>query len=309
MQMHCFGRKLCCSSYPLVPVSLPSRRETHFWYIVPDEIKDESLLNRYLGLLSSGEKESVFRMNGDKLRKRALLARALVRTTLARYTQVSPRSLKFKKNLFGKPEVEWQPDEKWDPPSLHFNISHTSSLIACGVAADMPIGIDVEEKHRKTRNNISALARRYFSTHEVEYLDNIPDSEMQQQEFIKLWTLKEAYVKALGRGFSASPFNTFTIRFKDICQSSLQVSKNFSSEAYEIVVEALNDSEHLATNCQFAIFELGNLHFAAICTQKDNITQGEEENMLKLKAWKTIPFVEDECVSETDTIIPISGLA
>lgn len=59
-------------------------RETHLWYILPDEVKSSTLLNRYLELLSPCEKEKVFRMHGDQLQKRTLLARTLVRTTIAR---------------------------------------------------------------------------------------------------------------------------------------------------------------------------------------------------------------------------------
>ncbi|GJN09685.1 hypothetical protein PR202_ga27713 [Eleusine coracana subsp. coracana] len=66
------------------------------------------------------------------------------------------------------------------------------------------IGIDIEEKKRKTAKSILSLARRYFTPPEVDYLAEIPDPDAQQKEFIKLWTLKEAYVKALGRGFSGS---------------------------------------------------------------------------------------------------------
>ena len=59
-------------------------RETHFWYILPDEVKSATLLNQYLDILSPCEKENVLRMHGDNLKKSALLARALVRTTIAR---------------------------------------------------------------------------------------------------------------------------------------------------------------------------------------------------------------------------------
>jgi 4'-phosphopantetheinyl transferase len=47
-------------------------------------------------------------MRGNKLQKNALLARTLVRTTIARYQTnnvVDPRTLIFKKNMYGKPEV------------------------------------------------------------------------------------------------------------------------------------------------------------------------------------------------------------
>ncbi|XP_043721629.1 4'-phosphopantetheinyl transferase HetI-like isoform X2 [Telopea speciosissima] len=310
MQINCFTRKFVGSSSPLVSIALPSRRETHFWYILPDEVQNKSLLNQYLELLSHSEKENVFRMHGEELQKRAILARALVRTTLARYTNswVCPRSLKFGKNNYGKPEVKWQDDEEWDPPSLHFNISHTSSLIACGVTVDTPIGIDVEDTQRKLRNNVLSFAQRYFSPYEVELLHAISDPDTQRQEFIKLWTLKEAYVKALGRGFSSAPFNTFTIRFRPSSSSGLHVDGDSNSEASEIVVEAFEDPENLTSNWQFTLFELAGTHYAAICKEKDNILNGEVSGWMRLKVWRTIPFVEDECVCGTEAVKIICGM-
>ncbi|XP_028085253.1 uncharacterized protein LOC114286300 [Camellia sinensis] len=91
-------------------------------------------------------------------------------------------------------QVEWQQSDDWHSPPLHFNLSHTSSLIACGVTMDSQIGIDVEEKQRTIRNDILSFARRYFSHHEMDFLAAISDPEVQRQEFIKLWTLNEAYV-------------------------------------------------------------------------------------------------------------------
>ncbi|XP_050122931.1 uncharacterized protein LOC126600393 [Malus sylvestris] len=151
--------------------------------------------------------------------------------------RVDPRSLNFKKNSHGKPEVEWKNADGWQPPPLHFNLSHTSSLIACGVTVDSPIGIDVEDKQRKLKKEILAFARRYFSSHEVEHLSSISDIEIQRQQFTTLWTLKEAYVKALGKGFSASPFKTFTIRFRDAAKGGVDSSGDVNSEISEISVE------------------------------------------------------------------------
>ncbi|PIA62730.1 hypothetical protein AQUCO_00200630v1 [Aquilegia coerulea] len=311
MQTSCFAVKMFCSSSShLIPAVVPSQRELHFWYVVPDEVKDTSLLKQYLNVLSPCEKENVLSMRGDYLQKRALLARTLARTTLAKYTNslVSPSLLKFRKNTFGKPEVDWQCDKNWDPPPLHFNISHTSSLIACGVTVDVPIGIDVEEKQRKTKNNLSSLAKRYFTPDEVEYLHAISDPEIQRQEFIKLWTLKEAYVKALGRGFSAAPFKTFTIRFRSNSRSSfiMRGDSNSKCQASEIVVEPLDGSKHLTTNWKFTLFELANSHYAATCVQ-NNILEGEKVDAPILKVWKTLPLVKDEFVSETDSVRAIAG--
>ncbi|KAL6273417.1 hypothetical protein ACE6H2_024109 [Prunus campanulata] len=312
MNIHGLQSNFCSAQSPLLPVQLPSRMESHLWYVLPEEVKRESLLNRYSELLSPSEKDNVLGMRGEELKKRALLARALVRTTISRYVdqtnhRVDPRSLKFKKNNHGKPEVEWQIADDWQPPPLHFNISHTSSLIACGVTVDSPIGIDVEDKQRKLKNHILAFARRYFSSHEVEHLTSISDIEIQRQQFIKLWTLKEAYVKALGKGFSSAPFKTFTIRVRDAAKRGLHLSGNIDSEISEISVESLGPV-NLTTNWQFSLLELAGSHYAAICMEKHKAV-GEKGNApMKLTVRRTIPFVEDECVTGTDAVLPIGGL-
>ncbi|KAG9455831.1 hypothetical protein H6P81_000339 [Aristolochia fimbriata] len=308
MQTNFFARKFCCPSTSLAPVLLPSPRETHFWYILPDEVHNESLLKQYMTVLSPCERDYVISIKEDDLKKKAILARVLVRTTLARYTgyQVSPQSLKFRKNIFGKPEVLWQLDKKWNPPLLHFNMSHTSSLIACGVTTNAQIGIDVEEKQRKIKHNIAAFARRYFSPQEAEFLNTFSDPERQRKEFLKLWTLKEAYVKALGRGFSAAPFKTFNLQLKTDGGKKIQAT---SLSDAEVVLETLDDQHDLSTNWQFALFQLAGSHYAAICVEKETNIESKETDLLRLQAWKTVPFVEDEYVSGTNAVIPFSGIS
>ncbi|XP_039141720.1 uncharacterized protein LOC120278980 isoform X4 [Dioscorea cayenensis subsp. rotundata] len=255
-------RKILVPTPYLSPIPLPSPREAHFWYMVPDEVNDESLLDQYSELLSSCERDNVFGMKDKRLWKGALLARALLRTTLSRYTRceiISPRSLKFKKNKYGKPEI----------------------------------GIDLEEKQRRLKSDILSFARRYFSTFEVEFLQAIADPENQRQEFVKLWTLKEAYVKALGRGFSAAPFSRFTIQFRDD----------------EITVEDSENSKNLTSNWQFALFELDGSHYASVCMEKNKISDGRGREPMRLKVWKTLPFVNDEFVSGTDAVISLNGLS
>ncbi|KEH42009.1 4'-phosphopantetheinyl transferase [Medicago truncatula] len=312
MNIYCFGRNLATASCCLPPVQLPAQKEAHFWYVLPHEVKCTNLLNRCFEILSPCEKENVLRMGGEELKKSALLARALVRTTLARYQtncQIDPKSLKFRKNDYGKPEVDWQYADDRSLPPLHFNISHTSSLIACGVTVGSPIGIDVEEKQRRLKNDILAFARRYFSPHEVEMLAHIVDPELRRQEFIKLWTLKEAYVKALGRGFSASPFNTFTIRLRDHVKGGIHVPPHVISKEAEITVEPSGDLKNLSSNWHFVLLELIGSHYAAVCIEKDNTNADKGSIPVNLTIRKTIPFVEDECIFGTDSAEVIGGLS
>ncbi|KAJ8421599.1 hypothetical protein Cgig2_012281 [Carnegiea gigantea] len=244
-------------------------REAHMWYVIPDEIKGTSLLEQYLEILSPSEKQTVLSLKDDELRKRAILARTLVRTTIARYQTnptIDPRSLSFKKNSYGKPEI----------------------------------GIDVEEKKRIVKNDVMSFARRFFCRHEVEHLANISDPVKRRQEFMKLWTLKESYVKALGRGFSATPFNTFRISCKASFISVSDVPYIASSKVPEIV-----ESTYIAHKWQFALMELANTHYASICIEKDTGFEETEESPMMVRVWKTIPFLGDLCVSGTPSVATV----
>jgi hypothetical protein len=45
-------------------------------------------------------------------------------------------------------QVDWQDVDDRHLPPLHFNISHTSSLIACGVTVNSPVSIvNIHEPH------------------------------------------------------------------------------------------------------------------------------------------------------------------
>lgn len=59
-------------------------REAHLWCVKPDELKDASILQEYMKILSPCEKENVLSIKGEVLQKCALLSRVLVRTTLSR---------------------------------------------------------------------------------------------------------------------------------------------------------------------------------------------------------------------------------
>lgn len=295
------GGRLFASLPP--PPPLHSPREVHVWYLLPDELNDAAQLKMYMDLLSPSERKTALSMNGEKLQKGAVLSRALVRTTLSRYTdcKVDPRSFEFKKNKFGKPEILWRSDGSRMEWPLHFNISHTSSLIACGITMDTPIGIDIEEKKRKTAKNILSLARRYFTPSEVDYLARISNPDTQQKEFIKLWTLKEAYVKALGRGFSGAPFNKFSIILSENGRIQISVASKVSKDSD-------SSCDCLSENWQFALAELNNSHYMAVCIEDDSRSSasGNGRLPLGLKIWKTIPFQEDVLVSGTEAVKLIS---
>eukprot|EP00891_Asterochloris_glomerata_P005347 jgi/Astpho2/5347/Aster-x1290 len=171
------------------------------------QVQDPALLDLYASLLSPEEQQHAKAATSQAARKERLLARALQRSVLSRYCSDcwTPNNLNFKRNPAGKPELCWAEGTPDAPQPLHFNLSHTSTAMGIVIGANRLVGLDVEESSRLTRQDPLKLARRRFASAEVAQLQGIEYAEERAKRFVQLWTLKEAYVKALGRGISASP--------------------------------------------------------------------------------------------------------
>ena len=182
-------------------VNLPPE-EAHLWIVQPDPIRDPELLREYDALLTSDEREKVSRFRFEEDRHSSLVTRALVRTALSCYSEVSPREWRFVANEYGRPEVDQPPGER----SLRFNLSHTHGLIVCLVARGREVGVDVEDRARG--GELLDVADRFFSPFEVQALRALP-AEEQVDRFFFYWTLKESYIKARGMGL-AIPLSQFS---------------------------------------------------------------------------------------------------
>ncbi|MEE2961283.1 MAG: 4'-phosphopantetheinyl transferase superfamily protein [Myxococcota bacterium] len=84
------------------------------------------------------------------------------------------------------------------PVDLDVNISHTPGLVACVVGYGNNVGIDVEDTSRSL--NIDDIAKRLYHPNELQQLHWATTDKQKKQLFFKIWTRKEAFVKALGVG-------------------------------------------------------------------------------------------------------------
>ena len=126
-----------------------------------------------------------------------------LRQVLSRYAVVLPKDWQFLVNTYGKPAIA-DPDYHW----LHFNLSHTSGMVACAVANQRQVGVDVEYCRR--RIDVAMLSQHAFSALEAADVLSAASQEEQEQRFFKYWTLKEAYIKAKGMGLSM-PLQQFSM--------------------------------------------------------------------------------------------------
>jgi 4'-phosphopantetheinyl transferase len=173
--------------------------EVHVWQLHAAAATDPRLLRKFVALLCPEERERHDRYAHARTRQEFLLARGLARTVLASYTGNAASRLRFTADAFGKPVLMQPADE------LHFNLSHSHGVIVCAAALGRQVGIDVEDGSRCME--YLDLAERYFAPAEVAHLRGMTVAE-QQAGFFAIWTLKEAFVKAIGHGLSF-PLDTF----------------------------------------------------------------------------------------------------
>lgn len=121
--------------------------------------------------------------------------------------QVDPRVIRFAVEPHGKPFVA-EPEDLQAP----FNVAHTDGLVLCGIGSSQHrfVGVDVERCSRRTDPE---LAERYFASPEVELLRRAHNPQARQGLFLRIWTLKEAFIKAIGTGLQ-TPLSDFA--FEDI---------------------------------------------------------------------------------------------
>jgi 4'-phosphopantetheinyl transferase len=170
--------------------------------LFPLEIPDDERA-ALLPLLSESELLRSRRFLSARHGERYVVAHARLRQVLAAVFQADPRSLKFIEGEHGKPELAGSSAEA----GLHFNLSHSGALGLVGWSRDRHIGVDVEA-WREMRDE-AALVRRYFSAAEIAAWEAVPPAQ-RTEAFFNLWTRKEAYIKALGRGLSL-PLASFDV--------------------------------------------------------------------------------------------------
>jgi 4'-phosphopantetheinyl transferase len=158
------------------------------------ELLPESDLREARSMLSDSERmrHDAYRLSQD--RRDYAFAHALLRTSLSRYRHSDPRSWTFTAASNGKPQLA-------DPGAgrLRFSLSHTRGCVACVVGRNAEVGIDVESAHPDF--DPSDVVSRYFTPEENAYLKRCTDGE-RRARFADLWTLKEAFTKAIGHGIS-----------------------------------------------------------------------------------------------------------
>lgn len=133
--------------------------------------------------------DAVSRYASTQRRLQGLAARALLRLMLERHAACAAESWLITHDPQGKPVVRRQDDG----PLINVSIAHSHAVAACAISDQGDIGIDVEYLGR-TRA-IHEIAASAFGERERRLV-----TAGGPAAFYRIWTLREALAKALGRG-------------------------------------------------------------------------------------------------------------
>lgn len=159
----------------------------------------------FFQLLSSDEKDRANALRFRKDSEAFILTRAALRLILSEYTHIEAGQLRFTYNDFGKPYIL----KRTHSETVQFNVSHSAQVGYIAIAQTAEVGIDVEHFTPSRANELTQLAERFFSESECNQIKRMP-GPAQPAAFYRLWTRKEAYLKALGKGLSV-PLNAFEV--------------------------------------------------------------------------------------------------
>ena len=132
----------------------------------------------------------------------------------------------------GKP---YAPDAPW----LSFSITHTGNMWICAAAgpthhpqaaaAPTPaVGLDAEYTDRRLLHP-EKIAEKYFSEKEKQYLQE-RGAASGRARFIKIWTMKEPYLKMLGTGITDDAKNSCTLSDPEVCFLTGEPLKRLENE-------------------------------------------------------------------------------
>ena len=182
-----------------------------FFSFLPQDFNE----NLYLSKLPVFLQKKITQITDSKTKKMAIFNKIVLQQILNNNLE----DLKY--TDLGRPYLENHPN---------FNISHSNQIVICVISKDGKIGIDVEELKEI---NFQGLSKRYFHYNEQQLIKN-------KKDFFKIWTRKEAILKAQGCGLRVE------LKQLDTTRNPVELDQNYW--LYPIDLPFKNSVCHLATS-------------------------------------------------------------
>lgn len=148
--------------------------------------------------LPPDEQAVAARFQSNSARSNFIICRWTLRRLLARHVGRTPESIQLGRTRHGKPFVA----NPHQTRQMHFNVSHTDGLALIGLSPCSELGVDAEQISQAI--DVETIVQSAFSVQEASVIESAPLA-LRVQTCLRLWTRKEATLKASGIGLSDDP--------------------------------------------------------------------------------------------------------
>jgi 4'-phosphopantetheinyl transferase len=180
-----------------------SNDEIHIWSASLKQSWED--IAEHFSILSLNEQERAKRFYFEQDQNRYIAGRGMLRNFLGNYLGMEPGQIEFSYGAYGKPALA----NHLNVENLQFNLSHSNDVVVYTFTKDQLIGIDIE--HVRPMKDMDDFAHHFFTPTEYNFIQAL-SKDQKQIFFFKLWTCKEAFLKANGSGLTA-PLNQVEISF------------------------------------------------------------------------------------------------
>lgn len=173
-------------------------------------LKEPEVFAFWFEKMNKIRQNKILKCKQEQDKKRSLLAGILLMFALEQ-EGLSYEALEFETNEHGKPILK-------SVEGIEFSLSHAGNYALCCIS-DEAIGADIEVLEKRIfqeekEDDLNRMAAKILSESEYELFAG-SDFEKKRRLFLKYWTRKESYSKALGMGLGMDFSKIDTESFKD----------------------------------------------------------------------------------------------
>lgn len=217
----------------------------YLYYINIENLSDDDFKKGYC-FVSEERKNKINKYRNIQDKKLSLCSELLLRYILNDFNIISKFEYYYNDN--NKPYLK--------DLNYYFNISHCKDYVICAFSKD-EIGCDIE----KIREIDMNIVKKYFNSNEVSEILSLKDEKQKESVFFRYWTLKESFIKNIGKGLSY-PLNEF----------SINIDKEIN------IIQSYNND-----NYYFEEFFINSNYKCSICKHNNNKTKLIKVNIDDLK--------------------------
>ena len=186
------------NEFPMAKSELPSIDSVALWYV-------ETGLSRAQfaaceSVLSEEERSRADSFHFEKDRRQFVVARGSLRYLLGSLLSTEAVEIEFEYGVFGKPLLK---AGEGIGGGIPFNLAHSGPHVLIGVSPNLEMGVDLEALG-PGEIRMAPLVKNICTPKEAAWVEGLGVQE-KERALSRLWTAKEAILKAIGSGFQIPP--------------------------------------------------------------------------------------------------------